>query len=325
MNFRFEFDVAPYNEVLITKQLHIEIGGRDLLHSLDQIVYRGDKLVIAGPNGAGKSTLLQVLDGRRRPSSGLVRTGAGTKASIFEQQQIRRGGRVIDAIWSKYPRFTELEVRSHLARFAFRGEDVFKPCDALSGGELARLRFAEMVLERPNLLFLDEPTNHLDIFTRESLTQALAEYEGTLLLVTHDRYLMNTLGCPILYLQDGEAKLYESYEKLMGRGTAPVQPVKQESTAGAQNQGGGDGKEERRRRAEARNRLKTIEKDIDEVGARIVELENEMNDPEVYRDHNLMREKCDALEDARFHQQELFDEWEKLLEEQDAQEEAAKN
>ena len=325
MNFRFEFDVAPYNEVLITKQLHIEIGGRDLLHSLDQIVYRGDKLVIAGPNGAGKSTLLQVLDGRRRPSSGLVRTGAGTKASIFEQQQIRRGGRVIDAIWSKYPRFTELEVRSHLARFAFRGEDVFKPCDALSGGELARLRFAEMVLERPNLLFLDEPTNHLDIFTRESLTQALAEYEGTLLLVTHDRYLMNTLGCPILYLQDGEAKLYESYEKLMGRGTAPVQPVKQESTAGAQNQGGGYGKEERRRRAEARNRLKTIEKDIDEVGARIVELENEMNDPEVYRDHNLMREKCDALEDARFHQQELFDEWEKLLEEQDAQGEAAKN
>ncbi len=325
LNFRFEFDVAPYNEVLITKQLHIEIGGRDLLHSLDQIVYRGDKLVIAGPNGAGKSTLLQVLDGRRRPSSGLVRTGAGTKASIFEQQQIRRGGRVIDAIWSKYPRFTELEVRSHLARFAFRGEDVFKPCDALSGGELARLRFAEMVLERPNLLFLDEPTNHLDIFTRESLTQALAEYEGTLLLVTHDRYLMNTLGCPILYLQDGEAKLYESYEKLMGRGTAPVQAVKQESTAGAQNQGGGYGKEERRRRAEARNRLKTIEKDIDEVGARIVELENEMNDPEVYRDHNLMREKCDALEDARFHQQELFDEWEKLLEEQDAQEEAAKN
>lgn len=325
MNFRFEFDVAPYNEVLITKQLHIEIGGRDLLHSLDQIVYRGDKLVIAGPNGAGKSTLLQVLDGRRRPSSGLVRTGAGTKASIFEQQQIRRGGRVIDAIWSKYPRFTELEVRSHLARFAFRGEDVFKPCDALSGGELARLRFAEIVLERPNLLFLDEPTNHLDIFTRESLTQALAEYEGTLLLVTHDRYLMNTLGCPILYLQDGEAKLYESYEKLMGRGTAPVQPVKQESAAGAQNQGGGYGKEERRRRAEARNRLKTIEKDIDEVGARIVELENEMNDPEVYRDHNLMREKCDALEDARFHQQELFDEWEKLLEEQDAQEEAAKN
>lgn len=321
LNFRFEFDVTPFNEALIIKQLHIQIGERELLHSLDHIVYRGDKLVIAGPNGAGKSTLLQVLDGKRRPSGGLVRTGAGIKASIFEQQQSRRGGRVIDAIWSKYPRFTELEVRSHLARFGFRGEDVFKPCDALSGGELARLRFAEMVLERPNLLFLDEPTNHLDIFTRESLTQALSEYEGTLLLVTHDRYLMNTLACPILYLQDGDAKLYESYEKLMGRGNQQPQAPKQEASGSNQ---GGYGKEERRRRAEARNRLKTIEKDIDDVGARIVELENEMNDPEVYRDHNLMREKCDALEDARFHQQELFDEWEKLLEEQDALEEKNK-
>ena len=141
-----------------------------------------------------------------------------------------------------------------------------------------------------------------------------------MLLVTHDRYLMNTLGCPILYLENGEAKLYESYEKLMGRGTAPAAPAKQESGSGSQSSG--YGKEERRRRAEARNRLKTIEKDIDDIGARIVELENEMNDPEVYRDHNLMREKCDALEDARFRQQELFDEWEKLLEEQDSLEES---
>lgn len=317
VNFHFEFDVSPYNEVLITKGLHIEIGGKQLLNSLDTIVYRGDKLVVAGPNGAGKSTLLQVLDGKRRPSGGMVRNGAGVKASIYEQQQTRRGGRVIDAIWNKYPRFTELEVRSHLARFGFRGEDVFKPCDALSGGELARLRFSEMVLERPNLLYMDEPTNHLDIFTRESLTQALTDFEGTLLLVTHDRYLMNTLGCPILYLQDGEAKLYDNYEKLMGRGTATV-TVSKDSTPVKQSYG----KEERKRRADVRNRLKTIEKDIDEVGAHIVELENEMNDPEVYRDHNLMREKCDELEDTRFRQQELFDEWEKLLEEQEAMEAA---
>lgn len=318
VNFDFEFDVSPYNEVLITKGLHIEIGGKQLLNSLDTIVYRGDKLVVAGPNGAGKSTLLQVLDGKRRPSGGMVRTGAGVKAGIYEQQQARRGGRVIDAIWNKYPRFTELEVRSHLARFGFRGEDVFKPCEALSGGELARLRFAEMVLERANLLYMDEPTNHLDIFTRESLTQALSRFEGTLLLVTHDRYLMNTLGCPILYLQDGEAKLYDNYEKLMGRGAAAPAANKENSTPVKQSYG----KEERKRRADVRNRLKTIEKDIDEVGAHIVELENEMNDPEVYRDHNLMREKCDELEDTRFRQQELFDEWEKLLEEQEAMEAA---
>ena len=108
---------------------------------MDYVVHRGDKLVIAGPNGAGKSTLLQVLDGKRRPSGGMVRLGSGAKPGIFTQQQARRAGRVMDAIWNQYPRFTELEVRSHLARFGYRGEEVFKDCASLSGGELARLRF----------------------------------------------------------------------------------------------------------------------------------------------------------------------------------------
>ena len=218
LKFRFEFDVTPYNELLVLKNLSVTVAGRTLLEPFDLQLLRGERLVIAGPNGAGKSTLLQVLAGRRRPSGGLVRLGAGAKASVFEQQQLRRGGRVIDAVWDKWPRMTELEVRSHLARFGFTGEDVFKAGSALSGGELARLRLAEIVLERPNLLFMDEPTNHLDIYTRESLTEALTAYEGTLVLVTHDRYLMNSLGCPILYIENGRAVRYESYEKLMGRG-----------------------------------------------------------------------------------------------------------
>ncbi|MFR4724189.1 MAG: hypothetical protein ACLT9S_03335 [Faecalibacterium sp.] len=127
-------------------------------------------------------------------------------------------GRVIDVIWNKYPRMTELEVRSHLAKLGFRGrygvQTLREHCPAAS---LARLRFAEIVLERPNLLFLDEPTNHLDIYTRENLTEALMAYTGTLLLVTHDRHLMNSLACPILYLEDGKAVLYPSYDALMGR------------------------------------------------------------------------------------------------------------
>ena len=182
LNFRFEYDIEPYDELVIMKNLSVHIGERTLIDALDYVVHRGDKLVIAGPNGAGKSTLLQVLDGKRRPSGGMVRLGSGAKPGIFTQQQARRAGRVMDAIWNQYPRFTELEVRSHLARFGYRGEEVFKDCASLSGGELARLRFAELALERPNLMFLDEPTNHLDIYMRESLTQALAAYTGTLLL-----------------------------------------------------------------------------------------------------------------------------------------------
>ncbi len=306
LNFRFEYDIEPYDELVIMKGLTIRIGERTLLEALDYVVHRGDKLIIAGPNGTGKSTLLQVLDGKRRPSGGMVRLGTGAKPGIFVQQQARRAGRVIDAIWNQYPRFTELEVRSHLARFGYRGEEVFKDCATLSGGEMARLRFAELALERPNLMFLDEPTNHLDIYMRETLTDALSAYTGTLLLVTHDRYLMQTLGCPILYLEDGKATFYQNFQKLHDRDTSKQpEPAKQEDKP----QKAGYGKEQRRRRAEVRTRLKALETEIEELGAHIVELENEINDPEVLRDHLLLRDKCDELDDSRFHQQELYDEW----------------
>ena len=324
LNFRFEYDIEPYDELVIMKGLTVRIGERTLLEPFDYTVHRGDKLVIAGPNGTGKSTLLQVLDGKRRPSGGMVRLGTGAKAGIFTQQQARRVGRVIDAIWNQYPRFTELEVRSHLARFGYRGEEVFKDCATLSGGELARLRFAELALERPNLMFLDEPTNHLDIYMRESLTNALAAYTGTLLLVTHDRYLMQTLGCPILYLENGKAIMYRDFAALhaASSGAEPVKVNREERAPRA-----GYGKEQRRRRAELRNRLKELETSIEDLGAHIVELENEINDPEVLKDHLLLRDKCDELDDARFYQQELFDEWEKLAEEQEKleQEESAES
>ena len=317
LNFRFTYDIEPYDELVIMKNLSIRIGERTLLDALDYVVHRGDKLVIAGPNGTGKSTLLQVLDGKRRPSGGMVRLGTGAKAGIFTQQQAHRAGRVIDAIWNQYPRFTELEVRSHLARFGYRGEEVFKDCASLSGGELARLRFAELALERPNLMFLDEPTNHLDIYMRESLTEALAAYTGTLLLVTHDRYLMQTLGCPILYLENGQALFYPNLEALQNREQGKTtEQQKAADTAKKQAYG----KEQRRRRAEVRARIKAVETEIEELGARIVELENDISAPEVLRDHLLLRDKCDELDDTRFHQQELFDEWEKLAEEQESYE-----
>ena len=169
-------------------------------------------------------------------------------------------------------------------------------------------------MDRLVMLLLDEPTNHLDIYMRESLTQALAAYTGTLLLVTHDRYLMQTLGCPILYLEDGKATFYQNFQKLHDRDTSKQpEPAKQEDKP----QKAGYGKEQRRRRAEVRTRLKALETEIEELGAHIVELENEINDPEVLRDHLLLRDKCDELDDSRFHQQELYDEWEKLAEEQD--------
>ena len=322
LKFHFTFDVTPYNEILTAKNISVTLGGKKLIAGFDLQIKRGERLVIAGPNGAGKSTLLRVLDGRLRPQTGSVRLGTGAKPSVFEQQQLRRGGTVISAIWDQYPKFTELEVRSHLARLNFRGEDVFKPCAALSGGELARLRFAEILLEKPNLLFLDEPTNHLDIYTRESLGAALAQYEGTLLLVTHDRYLMNSLACPILHIEDGKTEVYRNYDAMMHRGTA--QPTPQTSkTAPEKAAPAGKaayGKEQRRRRAEVRARLKALEDEMEALALRVMELEGEVNDPEVLRDHMRLRDVCDELDDTRFHQDEVLAEWEKLAEEQEAYE-----
>ena len=319
LKFRFTFDVTPYNEILTAKNISVTLGGKRLVEGLDLLVKRGERLVIAGPNGAGKSTLLRVLDGKLRPQAGTVRLGAGAKPSVFEQQQLRRGGTVISTIWDKYPKFTELEVRSHLAKLNFRGEDVFKPCSALSGGELARLRFAEILLEKPNLLFLDEPTNHLDIYTRESLGAALASYEGTLVLVTHDRYLMNSLACPISFIENGKTSLYEDYDAMMHRGAVPPEKnIAPEKTASAGK--AAYGKEQRRRRAELRTRIKALEDEMETLALRIMVLEGEVNDPDVLRDHTRLRDVCDELDDTRFHQDEVLAEWERLVEEQEAYE-----
>lgn len=319
LKFRFTFDVTPYNEILTAKNISVTLGGKRLVEGLDLLVKRGERLVIAGPNGAGKSTLLRVLDGKLRPQAGTVRLGAGAKPSVFEQQQLRRGGTVISTIWDKYPKFTELEVRSHLAKLNFRGEDVFKPCSALSGGELARLRFAEILLEKPNLLFLDEPTNHLDIYTRESLGAVLASYEGTLVLVTHDRYLMNSLACPILFIENGKTSLYEDYDAMMHRGAVPPEKnIAPEKTASAGK--AAYGKEQRRRRAELRARIKALEDEMETLALRIMALEGEVNDPDILRDHTRLRDVCDELDDTRFHQDEVLAEWERLVEEQEAYE-----
>ena len=206
------------------------------------------------------------------------------------------------------------DVERILLGLGFERSDFTRQTSEFSGGWRMRIELAKLLLQKPDLLLLDEPTNHLDIYMRESLTQALAAYTGTLLLVTHDRYLMQTLGCPIMYLEDGKATFYPSFAALQNRDAGKTQEQqKTEDTAKKQAYG----KEQRKRRAEVRARLKKVESEIEELGAHIVELENEINDPEVLRDHLLLRDKCDELDDTRFHQQELYDEWEKLAEEQE--------
>ena len=331
-------------------------GEHEVLKHVTASVERGDRIGIIGANGTGKTTLLRVLCGESLPDAGDAAFAAGATCGYLEQtghldpekdvyetmrlafqpaldamaeletlqkqlaadlhntaitDKITACNAVIDAM-DAYNMDTQ--IKKVLNGMGFPADTWKKKAGVLSGGEQTRLRLARLLLERPDILILDEPTNHLDIFMRETLTDALSAYTGTLLLVTHDRYLMQTLGCPILYLEDGKATFYQNFQKLHDRDTSKQpEPAKQEDKP----QKAGYGKEQRRRRAEVRTRLKALETEIEELGAHIVELENEINDPEVLRDHLLLRDKCDELDDSRFHQQELYDEWEKLAEEQD--------
>ena len=280
-------------------------------------INRGDKVAFVGKNGEGKSTLVKCIMGEITDFTGKLQLGHNVKIGYFAQNQAQlldENMTVFDTVDYVAQGDIRLKIRDILGAFMFGGEASDKKVKVLSGGEKTRLAMIRLLLEPVNLLILDEPTNHLDIFMRETLTDALSAYTGTLLLVTHDRYLMQTLGCPILYLEDGKATFYQNFQKLHDRDTSrQPEPAKQEDKP----QKAGYGKEQRRRRAEVRTRLKALETEIEELGAHIVELENEINDPEVLRDHLLLRDKCDELDDSRFHQQELYDEWEKLAEEQD--------
>ena len=208
-----------------------------------------------------------------------------------------------------------LDSRLERAMDALRCPPEDQVVDTLSGGERRRVALCRLLLQQPDVLLLDEPTNHLDIYTRENLTEALMAYTGTLLLVTHDRHLMNSLACPILYLEDGKAVIYPSYDALMGRAAPASVAEKSGEPAKA-----GYGKEQRRRRAELRAKIKACEDEMEACGAREVELDNEINSPEVYNDPDLLRQKSDELSDLRFHQEELFAAWEAAMEEQEAYE-----
>jgi ATP-binding cassette subfamily F protein 3 len=200
-------------EVVRLSDLSKAYGTRTLFAHLDGVVERGDRVGLVGPNGAGKTTLLKILLGDETPSSGTLAYGHNVRRAYFSQHatdDLDTSVTVLDTIRAAQPGGTETQARSYLARFLFMGDDVFKTVGMLSGGEKNKLALARMLLAPCNLLILDEPTNHLDIESCETLTRMLADYDGTLLLVSHDRYLLNAVTTKTLGLTgDGRAELIE--------------------------------------------------------------------------------------------------------------------
>ena len=313
LKFTFDFDVKPYDEILTIENLTVATGNRTLIQQLNAVVRRGQRLIIAGANGSGKTTLINTITGKIRPKDGKIKLGQGAIPATFDQHITVGSSTVIDTIWALRPKWTQLEVRSYLARFGYRGEDVFKECHTLSGGERARLRFCEMSLDRANIMFLDEPTNHLDIYMRRAVTEALSKYEGTILVVTHDRFLMQQLACPIMNIEGGKGVFYESFEDFMAKHKSEGFNTKQQQPKAekvdkpnntVQNQ-----KEARRQAAADRLRMRECERDIERLQAEIDGYNNDMQNPQITTDPAKMQELWQKLESANTQLDALYEEW----------------
>ena len=196
----FNSSIASGNDVLTVKELSFGYSNSPLFEKLSFQVKKNDRLFIVGPNGCGKSTLIKLMIGKLRPTGGYIEAGYNVKVGYYDQenQNLDPSNTVLDELWNAYPAKTELEIRSTLAAFRFFGEDVFKSVSALSGGERARLTLAKLILSEMNLIILDEPTNHLDIDSKEALEGALADFDGTVITVSHDRYFISKLATRII-------------------------------------------------------------------------------------------------------------------------------
>ncbi|MEG1558115.1 MAG: ABC-F family ATP-binding cassette domain-containing protein [Oscillospiraceae bacterium] len=320
VRFRIESQSQPYKEVLTIKNLSVSAGGKKLVDNLSLVLRREERLAIIGANGTGKTTLLRTILGKYRPDSGSVRQGGGVKTSLFEQNLFNISARdPISYIWDKYPSMNQLEIRSLLAGVGFFGDDVFTEAKGLSGGELARLNLARISLEHPNLLILDEPTNHLDIYTKDVLYKALADYEGSLIAVSHDRYLIEILGGKILLLKDGGSyDIFENYENY--KNGVPMseedlnlpEPEKEENRqkiAVEEADSAVNQKELRRQRAQERERKSHVENELQRLEAEVASTECLINDSEIATDHEKLSQLCEKLEEDKAQLSLLFDEW----------------
>ncbi len=314
LKFKFTVESQPYEEVLQTENLTISAGTKDLLKDFNLDLRRGERLIIAGSNGTGKTTLIKTLYGKHRPLSGRVKIGNGVKMSVYDQHVAVSSTSVMENIWGLRPKWTEFEVRSYLAKFGYRNDEVFKGAMGLSGGEKARLRFCQISLDKSNLLFVDEPTNHLDIYMRAAVTEALSSYEGTLIVVTHDRYLMQQLSCPIMNIENQTAVFYEDFNSFMDKksigsffGKTKIEQEKPKTQNINQ-------KEQRKKAAQDRLKIKECERRMEELQIIIDRCENDMQNPEITTDPVKMQNLWKELEKAKLENEEQFDIWAQLSE-----------
>ena len=320
----FTYAIEPPEEVLNVRSVDLTVGNgnekKTLLDNISFTVRRGEKLGIVGDNGIGKSTLLKVLQNIIH-HNGIVRWNQNVKYSYFEQESesLDKLLTVFDTIKERYPLMTDFEVRSLLGKVRISGENVFKEIGVISGGERAKVCFALIMLEHANVLILDEPTNHLDIYTREVLEDALSRYTGTIIFVSHDRYLLNRISTNVLELTSNGVEMFngnfDNYMNIKERREQEEKAAEEFEKAKKAREAAKQKKEnvykskaQRAEEAKIRARIKELEKSIDDVQSQIDTLSEEITKPEISSDFKLMNEKCLLIEELKNKMDEQFEE-----------------
>lgn len=283
-------------EVLIAKDLTIGYPDKVMVSDIDFQVNKNDRVAIIGPNGIGKSTLLKTIMKKLEPKGGSIKYGASLDIGYYDQelQSLDPSKTVLDTIWDRHKTMPEKDVRSILASFLFTAEDIDKTVGQLSGGQKARLTLTVLSLEKDNFLLMDEPTNHLDIEAKEVLEEALDNYDGTLLFVSHDRYFINELANKIISVRDGHAKIYngnysyyldEKAKQAAAAQEAEAQKAETETTpAASQNKGKLSYQEQKARDSQKRKLERAVsdaEAKIEKLEAEEKEIQTEMANPEI--------------------------------------------
>ena len=323
---RFNFVLRHHsgNDVLKAQGLGKSFGDRKLFEGVDFDLYRGEKVALIGPNGVGKSTLFKIIMGDESQDQGEYKLGQGVDIAYFHQEQksLNLENSIIDEVWDDNPHMTQTEVRNLLGAFLFEGEDVFKSIRSLSGGERARVAILKLILSKSNLLLLDEPTNHLDIDSKEVLEDALKEYEGTLLTISHDRYFLNTVVDRILVLKpDGIEEYLGNYEYYQNKKKEESEKSYLAEMEDLPSKTKTQIKEERRREKElkknenkAKKLIKDIEVEIELLEKQIGGLDYMLCQEEVYTSPERTREVNQEKSDLEKRLSKLYEKWEQIVE-----------
>ena len=331
-NFGFTIERQSGNDVLSVDDLTIGYMDKPVSKGISMRVFREDRIALVGPNGVGKSTLLKTIVKDLSAHNGEIRYGTNVQIGYYDQEQAKLNSNksVLAELWDEWPLLNEKDIRSILGRFLFSGDDVAKPVNALSGGEKARLALAKLMMQKSNFLILDEPTNHLDLDSKEVLENALIDYPGTLLFVSHDRYFINRIATKVVELSnDGSFEYLGDYDYYVEKKQELIELAEMKAAAQAASSKQTTSmtvsksstsmidKDAKKRERQIRRQIEEIEGKMDSLQATIQTLEEQLCDPSIFSNHEKALVLQTELDTAKEEHDELEMDWLTLNEQLD--------